>query len=80
MIFWKNLFQKKKSPTFLVLTGLVLLILGIVFQLQSISLIGPNSSFMYANENWTLYGIIVAIIGIIVLTIGMFWLMVKHRS
>lgn len=78
MIFWKNSFQKKKSQTILILTGLVLLILGILFQLQSISLIGPDSSFMYADENWTLYGFIIAILGIIALTTGMFWIIV-HR-
>ena len=50
--------------------GTVISILGIIFHLQGQSVVGPESSFMYANPDWENYGIQIAVIGGIILGIG----------
>jgi uncharacterized membrane protein len=64
----------------MILSGIILLALGIIFQMQSLSIIGPTSSFMYANEQWNFYGLIIAVLGVISLTIAIFWKMNKNQS
>ncbi len=54
----------------LAMTGVVILISGLVFHLQGQSIIGPESSFMYSNPDWITYGIQIAIVGIIIVVIG----------
>ena len=66
-----------KSGGWLVMFGFLLIVMGILFQLQSISLIGPSSSFMYANQDWTFNGLIVIGVGTTVLVIGLY---VKTRK
>lgn len=44
--------------------------LGIIFHLQGQSVVGPESSFMYANPEWVSYGIQIAISGIIISGVG----------
>ena len=50
--------------------GVIVLGLGIIFHLQGHSLVGPPSSFMYANPDWISYGIQIVIVGAAVLGIG----------
>ncbi|MFB5634640.1 MAG: hypothetical protein ACE5SV_07260 [Candidatus Nitrosomaritimum aestuariumsis] len=50
--------------------GTIVLILGIIFHLQGQSIVGPSSSFMYANPDWISYGTQIAIVGAIILAIG----------
>ena len=50
--------------------GTMIFILGIIFHLQGQSIVGPESSFMYANPEWISYGIQIAISGIIISGIG----------
>lgn len=50
--------------------GIVMLIFGIIFHLQGQSVIGPETSFMYSNPEWITYGMQIAIIGIIIIGIG----------
>ena len=54
----------------LVVTGIIVLIFGLIFHFQGQSVIGPESSFMYSNPDWITYGIQIAIIGIIIAAIG----------
>ncbi len=61
-----------KSGRLLIMVGFILMIMGIIFQLQSISLLGPSSSFMYANQDWTFNGLIVIGVGVTVLVIGLY--------
>jgi len=53
-----------------VFIGTIIFILGIIFHLQGQSLVGPESSFMYANPEWISYGIQIAISGIIISGVG----------
>ena len=50
--------------------GVIVLGLGIIFHLQGQSIVGPPSSFMYANPDWISYGIQIAIVGAVVLGVG----------
>jgi uncharacterized BrkB/YihY/UPF0761 family membrane protein len=54
----------------LIVIGLVIVTLGIIFTLQSVTVVGPSSSFMYSNPTWTLNGYIIIGIGLGVIIIG----------
>jgi hypothetical protein len=60
-----------------VFIGTIIFILGIIFHLQGQSVVGPESSFMYANPEWVSYGIQIAILGIIISGIG---IIIKKRK
>ena len=70
----------RKSGRWWFVFGFILIIMGIIFQLQSISLIGPSSSFMYSNHDWTLNGYIIIGTGIIVLVIGIYVKTVRYKK
>ena len=50
--------------------GMISFIFGLIFDLQGQSIVGPESSFMYANPDWITYGIQIMIGGIIIISIG----------
>jgi hypothetical protein len=50
--------------------GIITFIFGLIFDLQGQSIVGPETSFMYANPNWVTYGIQIMIGGIIIIGIG----------
>jgi len=50
--------------------GVIVFIFGLIFDLQGQSIVGPESSFMYANPDWVTYGIQIMIGGIIMIGIG----------
>ncbi len=43
--------------------GTLVLLFGIVFYLQGLSVVGPESSFMYSNPQWVGHGIQIAAVG-----------------
>jgi uncharacterized membrane protein YidH (DUF202 family) len=54
----------------LIVVGCILIIAGILFVAQSKSEIGPQSSFMYSNPQWTVNGFAICIIGLVALVCG----------
>src|ERR687888_1834031 len=54
----------------LIIIGLVIIILGVIFLLQSKSSLGPSMSFMYSNPEWTVNGYIIIAMGFIVIGVG----------
>jgi uncharacterized membrane protein len=52
------------------IVGITIVIFGIIFHLQGQSVIGPEASFMYSNPDWITYGIQIAVIGLIVMVVG----------
>ncbi|MEO2220565.1 MAG: hypothetical protein ABGW55_03300 [Nitrosopumilus sp.] len=50
--------------------GIITLVFGLIFDLQGQSIVGPESSFMYANPDWITYGIEIMIVGVIIIGIG----------
>jgi len=55
-----------------IISGIIVMIFGIVFQFQGQGLIGPESSFMYENPSWIDNGIYIGMIGVIIILIGYF--------
>jgi len=54
----------------LIIIGLVIMLLGVIFLLQSNSSLGPSTSFMYGNPEWTVFGYVIIILGIVVAGVG----------
>ena len=50
--------------------GIISFIFGLIFDLQGQSIVGPESSFMYANPDWIGYGIGIMVTGIGIVGIG----------
>ena len=56
----------------IIISGIIIMIFGIVFQFQGNGVIGPESSFMYENPSWIDNGIYIGMIGVIIILIGYF--------
>ena len=59
-----------KLPVSLIVIGAIILAFGIIFHLQGQGVVGPQESFMYENPNWITYGQQIAVIGILVIGVG----------
>ena len=54
----------------MIIFGTIIFTMGVVFSLQSKSVIGPTSSFMYDSPEWTVNGSIIIASGLIVVALG----------
>jgi hypothetical protein len=54
----------------LIIIGLMIMVLGVIFLLQSNSTLGPSTSFMYSNPEWTVFGYVIITLGIVVTGVG----------
>ena len=54
----------------IVIPGIILVVFGIIFNIQGQGIVGPESSFMYQSEDWIDYGIVISMIGVILILIG----------
>ena len=54
----------------IVIPGIILVIFGIIFNFQGQGMVGPESSFMYQNEDWIDYGMVISMVGVIFILIG----------
>ncbi|MCZ6582937.1 MAG: hypothetical protein O6761_07175 [Thaumarchaeota archaeon] len=61
-----------KGTKIAITAGIIVLAFGTLFHLQGIGMVGPESSFMYQNSQWTTNGLIIAIIGAAILGVGIF--------
>ena len=59
-----------KGKKAVIITGIGIMIMGVIFHLQGQSIVGPESSFMYSNPQWVTYGIQIVVAGGIILAIG----------
>ncbi len=59
----------------LIITGIIILIFGIIFHLQGNSILGPETSFMYSNPEWVSYGLWIGILGLGVSGAGVFFIL-----
>ncbi len=64
------MYLPKNTGKYLIIIGLILIIAGIVFTMQSKSMVGPSSSFMYQNPEWTVNGYVIITIGTIISVFG----------
>lgn len=60
--------------------GIVILVFGIIFTLQGNSVVGPTSSFMYSNPKWIVYGQWIAVAGVAILAVGIWFSLRRLRS
>ena len=56
----------------IIISGIIVMIFGIIFQFQGQGMIGPESSFMYQNQNWIDNGIYIGMACVIIILIGYF--------
>ncbi len=54
----------------IVIPGIILVIFGIIFSFQGQGMLGPETSFMYENQEWIDNGIIISMTGVILILIG----------
>ena len=54
----------------IVIPGIILVIFGIIFSFQGQGMLGPETSFMYENQEWIDNGIIISMMGVILILIG----------
>ncbi|MEX0657309.1 MAG: hypothetical protein WD154_07180 [Nitrosopumilaceae archaeon] len=59
-----------KLPISIIAIGSIILAFGIIFHLQGQGVVGPQESFMYENPNWITYGQQIAVIGILIIGVG----------
>ena len=64
----------------IIVIGGIIFIFGLIFDLQGQSIIGPESSFMYANPEWITYGIQIMVIGISMIVVGILLKILKKES
>lgn len=69
--------MKGVKPTIIV--GIIVMILGNIFNFQAQSIIGPETSFMYSNPDWMTYGIQIVIIGGVIFGVGIAMAMIKRN-
>lgn len=62
----------------MIIIGAIIIAFGILFTMQSQSLVGPESSFMYRNPEWAINGSIIAGVGVAII-IGGIAISVKRR-
>jgi hypothetical protein len=63
----------------IMLTGTILIIMGVIFHLQGQSIVGPETSFMYSNPEWITYGIQISVVGGIILIAGIGLSLIKRH-
>ena len=56
----------------IIISGIIIMIIGIIFQFQGQGIVGPESSFMYDNPNWINNGVYIGMAGVIIILIGYF--------
>jgi hypothetical protein len=56
----------------IIISGIIIMIFGMTFQFQGQGIIGPESSFMYENQNWINNGMYIGMTGVIIILIGYF--------
>lgn len=54
------------------IVGIVLIFFGAVFLSQGRGQLGPESSFMYYDKDWIIYGMGIIVVGIIISGFGVF--------
>jgi hypothetical protein len=63
----------------IIITGSIIIFLGLVFYFQSQSIVGPVESFMYSNTDWSINGFIIISIGLSLVLIG-FFILIRYKN
>ena len=68
--WWNMSCIKRHLSKILIVIGIFFIMAGLVFTAQSKSLVGPQSSFMYSNPEWTINGFLILGVGLVILFFG----------
>lgn len=68
-----------KGKKAVIITGIGIMVMGVIFHLQGQSIVGPESSFMYSNPQWVTYGIQIVIAGCVILAAGISLSFIKRN-
>jgi hypothetical protein len=67
--------DRRNLGKILVVVGIIAGIAGLAFTAQSKSIVGPESSFMYNNPQWTINGYVIFGVGLAIIFSGvMIWI------
>lgn len=62
----------KASVIASVVLGVLVILMGFIFELQGLGTLGPTSSVMYNNVDWVYGGGAVVVVGILILGAGLY--------
>ena len=62
-----------------IIAGIVVMVLGNVFNFQGQSVIGPETSFMYSNPDWITYGIQIVVVGGVIFGAGVAMAVIRRN-
>lgn len=62
--------DRRNFGKILVIVGIIAGIAGLAFTAQSKSIVGPESSFMYNNPQWTINGYVIFGVGLAIIFSG----------
>lgn len=72
--------DRRNLGKILVIIGIIAGIAGLAFTAQSKSIVGPESSFMYNNPQWTINGYLILGLGLAIIFSGVvIWIFKKSR-
>jgi hypothetical protein len=74
------LYPPKNTGKYLIILGVMIFTAGIIFTMQSKSIVGPTSSFMYQNPEWTINGYVIIAIGTIIGIFGIILWQIEIRK
>ena len=74
------MYLPKNTGKYLIILGVIIVIAGIIFTIQSKSIVGPTSSFMYQNPEWTINGYVIIAIGTIIGIFGIILWQIKIKK
>ena len=62
-----------------IIAGIIVMVLGNVFNFQGQSVIGPETSFMYSNPDWITHGIQIVVIGGVIFGAGVAMALIRRN-
>ena len=74
------MYPLKNTGKYLIILGVIIVTAGIIFTMQSKSIVGPTSSFMYQNPEWTINGYVIIAIGTIIGIFGIILWQIKIKK
>ena len=74
------MYPPKNTGKYLIILGVIIVTAGIIFTMQSKSIVGPTSSFMYQNPEWTINGYVIIAIGTIIGIFGIILRQIKIKK